>query len=93
VRYIQKLNQKYSIKNLDFLFYCIDDLTRVSVIKSDTQLKKIRDIPAFMFSKNIDSVFEKNKLLLPDPYVVTKRWGNIVNQISEFRNNFEWSAK
>ncbi len=83
VYYIQKLVNKYKIRDIDFIIYERDG------INSD----KVLGIPAFMPAKNLDSIHEKEILLFPDPYMVVDYWQKLIERIEEANTKYPWNKK
>ncbi len=43
--------------------------------------------------KNTDSIYEKNKFLLPDAFFVTEHWRKLLTRIEQTNNQQSWSKK
>ena len=49
--------------------------------------------PAFMMSKNITSVYEKDKLLLPDVHILMHNWAGLMERINKSKTDYTWDTK
>lgn len=86
--YFKNLTQKYKIKDIDFIVYARDE------IPSNGFENKTLNIPAFMMSKNMNSPYEKDKLLLPDAWMVSKdRWNSLISIIEKANIINPWDQK
>ena len=87
-QYFQDFIQRYRVNDIDFIVYARDEVFTEKHMDS-----LIRDIPAFMMSKNLDSDYEKNKLLFPDAYLLKKRWEIVSSFMEDEGKNHSWNSK
>lgn len=80
-QYFQILVTKYKIKDVDFVIHARDELTEeVSA-------------PSFMMSKNLLNPDEATRFLMPDAYMLSKNWANLVQEIKNARDKHDWQEK
>ena len=84
--YFQKIINLYKVQDIDFIIYIRDE------IPSDLE-EKIAGIPAFIMSKNLDSVSQKDMFLLPDTYMILEYWSKLTNKIIEANKKHPWNSK
>jgi len=88
INYFQNLLQRYKIKDVDFIIYARDEL------QDKVNGQKSLGIPAFMMSKNLNSIYEKDKFLLPDAHMIQdKRWKDLIPQIERANIDNPWDQK
>jgi hypothetical protein len=86
--YFQNFIQRYKVKDVDFIVYARDE------IPSNGFENKTLGIPAFMMSKNMSSPYEKEKLLLPDAWMLDKtRWEPLIPVIEKAKRLSSWNQK
>ena len=85
-KYFEELVKQYKINNVDFIVY-VSDL--IPAINND----KVITIPAFVMYKNLDSIYEQNKLLLPDAFFVTDNWKKLIHKIEQASDQYPWKIK
>ncbi len=88
VDYLQKIITKYKIEDIDFIIYVRDELIP-DISFTDNLIK----IPAFMMSKNITSIYEKDKLLLPDVHILMHNWAGLMERINKSKTDYTWDTK
>ena len=88
VDYLQKIITKYKIEDIDFIIYIRDELIP-DISFTDNLIK----VPAFMMSKNITSVYEKDKLLLPDVHILMHNWAGLMERINKSKTDYTWDTK
>lgn len=90
IKRLVRIVKTHKIHNIDFIFLTIDNISNISQESESL----IEDFPAFMSSKNVESTLEKNKLLLPDPYILdNEKWPSLINQINEASKTYSWDKK
>lgn len=85
--YFQKLIQEYKISDLDMLIHAGDE------IEHSSKDKEVENLNSFMLSKDINSLLEKNKFLLPDSHMVSKNWAPLVKRIKSANDDYSWQNK
>ncbi len=88
VKYFSDLIKKYKMPDVDFIIYGRDEIIPLKV-EEELALQ----IPAFMMSKNTDSLCENNKFLMPDALIASKKWKSIINRVSVAKDNYPWDNK
>jgi hypothetical protein len=89
LKYFQELIQLHKVKDVDFIIYARDEIPIGNNLE-----KKTLGIPAFMMSKNTDSIYEKDKLLLPDAFMIEKgKWNVLLDKIEEASASIPWYNK
>jgi hypothetical protein len=83
LEYFQKFVKQYKIQDVDFIIHASDEI----IANSDI------DFPSFIMSKDLDSPYEKNKLLIPDAYMVRKNWRELAERIKQSNKNKSWKNK
>jgi hypothetical protein len=87
-KFLQQLIRKYKINDVDFIVYTSDE------IRGPQELKEMTlSFPAFMMSKDLSAPYERDKLLIPDSFVITDNWYNLTNQIKQTNLNSPWDQK
>ncbi len=87
--YLNDLVKKYRINDVDFIIYARDE-----ILESKGLAKKTLNVPAFMMSKNNQSLYEKDKLLLPDAFMIQDNmWKNLIIRIEEANLSNDWQNK
>lgn len=89
-KYLQNFVQHYKVADVDFIMYRRDRVPEVFHNNSEEEAAKF---PAIIMSKNIKSIYEKDKILLPDNFVAHKSWGPLTEEIIIANNNFPWDQK
>ncbi|MBY0379639.1 MAG: hypothetical protein K2P53_06040 [Rickettsiales bacterium] len=90
IKRLVRIVKTHKIHNIDFIFLTIDNINNIAQESGVL----IENFPAFMSSKNLESKLEKNKLLLPDPYILdNEKWPNLINQINEASKTYSWDEK
>ncbi len=85
--FFTKLIQKYKIPNIDFIIISRDNLDNVD----DLSAKKIINANVFMMSKNLKSLIEKDKFLIPDAFMIEDYWLSLIQKIK--KENIVWENK
>lgn len=88
LEFFQYLAKKYYISNVDFIFYLRDEIPETNIFADD-----IKNFPAFIGSKDEASKYEKNLLILPDPFIVQPEWSNLLAKIDEAKKQYNWEDK
>lgn len=88
LQYYEQLLKKYKINDIDFIIYNKD-----YIMPENSMNDQVSQTPAFMLSKNTSSYLEKNKFLIPDAYMIRKRWGILINNINQAKDRFSWEKK
>lgn len=87
LNYFEKLLKQHKISDIDFIIY-----TRDEIPEKKGFTEKILNIPAFMMSKDLNSIYERDMLLLPEPFML-KGWDVLLSKISEARQQYPWEQK
>lgn len=87
IYYLENLLKKYQINDADFIIYDKD-----FIVPGELE-KKVLGVPAFMQSINLDSVYEKDLFLLPDTYMITGDWPNLIDRIEKANFLYDWNNK
>ncbi len=88
--YFQKLLQYYQIKDIDFIIYTRDEILKNNPLSEEEILPLI-----FMMSKNSNSIYEKDTLLIPDAHMIdlSRGWQELITVIEEANKNITWDKK
>ncbi|MEK6734921.1 MAG: glycosyl transferase family 90 [Pseudomonadota bacterium] len=89
-RYLQNFLKKYKVKDVDFIIYGRDE-----IVENALQEKTL-DVLGFMMSKNINSKYEKDKLLIPDAWMIREgdeSFRSLVPKLSQASNIYPWESK
>ena len=86
--YLNNLFKNYKIQNIDFILHTMDEVNIYSEID-----KKNLSIPIFMMSKDLNSPYEKNKLLLPDAHILKNNWAQLLDTINKANLENPWDKK
>ncbi|MGI4776407.1 MAG: glycosyl transferase family 90, partial [Janthinobacterium lividum] len=86
---LQRIVKTHNIGNIDFLVLGVDSIDAAPGIEH-----LIVNSPTFMMSKDLSSNLEHERLLLPDPYILTeKNWPKLVKEIIEGSQKYPWHKK
>jgi hypothetical protein len=86
---LQRILKNHKIANVDFIFLAQDNLS-----PSEEAKLLLQDAPIFLMSKNMASAMEKDKLLLPDAYILSNKiWQGLISKISHAVKSHPWEAK
>ncbi len=88
LRYFETFLKNHKIKDIDFIFYTTDE-----IIPNNGLEKHLLGIPAFMGSKNRNSEYEKNMLLLPDEFIISEEWRRLFKRIDNANQHYNWDDK
>ena len=88
LQYFEKLLKTHKIKDVDFIVYARDEIPSLNKLENE-----ILNIPAFMMSKDQNSLYEKNKLLLPDAFVMQNQWPILIAKIKQASIINPWDSK
>lgn len=88
LEYFKQLIKKYKINDIDFIVFGRDEIESIHNIKTEDL-----NIPSFMMSKNLDSIYEKDKLLFPDAFMFRKTWETLYNEIESAKKHTLWKNK
>lgn len=91
ITYLQKLVMVYKIEDVDFLVHIIDQLKTEQ--QSDEFVQKLDNIPTFMFFKNLDDKYERDRLLIPEALILWDSWRKTLFQVQEASKNNPWENK
>ena len=90
-KYFNSIVEKNPFKNTLFYLFSHEGLDPYEVrnITSSETLNLLEKVPAFIFNRDTNKRFEKNKYLLPDPYLIgpdnlaiADSWGEVVDMIT-----------
>lgn len=87
LNHFQYVITKYKVNDVDFIVLLRDEIPNVD------DIEQIRNFPLFMMSKNLSHEYEKNKLLLPDAFMVEKSWARLVQDIEHTKSKYPWDKK
>lgn len=90
LKYLQNFVTDYKVADVDFIMYRKDRVPEVFNNGSEEEAAKF---PAIIMSKNINSIYEKDKILLPDNFVAHKSWEPLTKEIIIANNNNPWDQK
>ena len=85
-KYLSNFLKKYKVNDIDFIIYGRDE------IRTKGFAEETLGIPAFMMSKNINSPYEKEKLLLPDSFIF-QSWESLISRIEKASHTYPWESK
>ena len=86
--YLNNLLKHYKIQNIDFILYSRDEVNINSHISQEDL-----STPAFMMSKDLNSPYEKDKLLLVDAHMLKNNWAELVDIINKANLENSWNSK
>ncbi len=89
-KYFQNLIQYYKIKDIDFILYRID---RIPTNLNNDSEKETAMFPAIIMSKNLNSPYEKDKIIIPDNFIANRGWKNLTKSIIEANDDNPWEGK
>ena len=92
LEHFQSVLDKYKIPNVDFIVYLRDEITP----NADGTEKALLHFPSFMMSKNLDNIYEKDKLLIPDALMTAVSrdpWATLLKEIVTARSKYPWNEK
>lgn len=89
-KYFQNLVQNYKIQDIDFILYRIDRIP--TNLKNDSE-KETAMFPAIIMSKNLNSPYEKDKILIPDNFIANRGWKGLTKNIIEANIDSPWEDK
>lgn len=87
-QHFQKLVQKYSIPDVDFIVYMRDEIS-----PSHGFDHKMASIPAFVMSKDLSNPYERDYLLLPDAFMINDSWSKLSDKIQNANTQHPWQNK
>ena len=90
LKYFNNLIKHYKIPDVDFIIYRRDRMP--SNIKTDTE-QEAAEFPALLMSKNINSPYEKDKILIPDNFVAHRAWKALTEGIIQANIHHPWENK
>jgi len=88
INYLNELVKKYKIQDVDFMVYLRDELHY-----NNGLAKKTLEFPGFLMSKNLDSEFEKDQLLIPDAFILETKWAKLIHEIEQENKESNWKEK
>lgn len=86
--YLQRLVTEYKINDVDFIIHLRDEIPFSSKLAPETM-----GFPSFILSKDTKNVYENDKLLLPDAYIVQKKWQQIIYNVQQAVPLNPWNKK
>lgn len=87
-KFLESLIKKYKILDIDFIVFMIDGINGPEKNK-----KKTMGFPSFIMSKNINDPYEKDKLLIPDNFLIINYWKELISQIKQTNKHSSWENK
>jgi hypothetical protein len=91
ITYLQRLVTIYKIEDVDFLVHIIDQLKTEQ--QSDEFVRKLSNVPTFMFFKNLDDKYEQDRLLMPEALILWDSWRKTLLQVQEAAKKNPWENK
>ena len=100
--YLNGIVEKNQFENTLFYLFSNEGMEnfKVSDIDNLQILNLLETVPAFMFNRDTNKRFEKNKFLLPDPYIIgsvdlriADSWGDAVDMITRKSEETEFDNK
>ncbi len=85
--YFQNFIKQYQVPDVDFIVHASDEISPKALYHETI------DIPSFMMSKNLDSAYERNKLLMPDAHMVKPKWSELVDKLNKTNDKILWNDK
>ena len=87
-QYFQQFVENYKVKDIDFIVQAVDKMP----IDYENSDQDILSTVTFLMSKTIEEKKEKDKLLMPDAYMLRKdMWNNLTKEIIAAQN--PWQTK
>jgi hypothetical protein len=91
LKYFQTLVQQYKIPDVDFIIYL-----REEIPMHEDLGKKTMGTPAFIMFKDLNSIYETDKILFPDAFFLVENnssnsWQNLTSSI--LNTNISWQEK
>lgn len=87
-KFLEKLTKQYKIQDIDFIVFMIDGINGPEEDK-----KKTLHFPSFIMSKDINDPYEKDKLLIPDNFLIINYWKKLISQIKQKNLDSPWDKK
>lgn len=85
--YFKNFVKRYQVPDVDFIIHASDE------IETNPAYDTTINIPTFLMSKDLNSLYEKNKILMPDAHMVKAKWKDLTTTILAANNQHPWSAK
>lgn len=86
--YLQRLVKEYKIRDVDFIIHLRDEIPFSSKLAHETM-----GFPSFILSKDTKNIYENDKLLLPDAYIVQNKWQQIIYNVQQAVPLNPWNKK
>jgi protein glucosyltransferase len=87
-KHLHTVITKYKIPDVDFIVFVRDEINP----RTEAE-KEVLSFPSFMMSKNLQNKYEKDKLLLPDAFMMDDAWGRLAKDIERSTSLYPWSEK
>lgn len=88
LNYLKGFLLKYKVPDVDFIVYMREEIPVSSPFGKATL-----NIPSFLMFQDIASIYEQDKLLLPDPFFLKKNWGELLEKIALANKQYPWHLK
>ncbi len=85
--YFKRFVKTYKVKDVDFIIYARDEIPPNNISE------EIFDVPAFMMFRNLNSVQESKKLIMPDSTFLKSSWGDLIKKIEEANKLHPWDKR
>lgn len=82
--YLSQLIKKYKLPDLDFIIFNVDNIPKQEQLLKTT---------FFMMSKNVNSLEEKQALLMPDAFMISNKWPNLIKKLDQEKEKYSWNQK
>ena len=91
IQYFQRLINQYKVQDVDFMIHILDELRHVGL--NEPFIKKAKDIPIFMMSKDLNDLDESQKLILPEPFMLWDNYAELLRKIKRANASNLWENK
>jgi len=88
LEYLKKITKIYKINNVDFIIYTDDTLEIAGKTKNS-----LINTPAFIMSKDTNSIYETDLFLFPDLYLLDNNWKDYFTRIESANKLIKWDSK
>ena len=86
---LDRIAKTHKINNVDFILFTVDNIPPLEGLDNI-----LTNYPAFVNSKDCDSEIEKNKFLLPDPFILDNiKWSELIRKIKAASITYPWEQK
>ncbi len=90
---LNRVTDNHKIKNVDFWFLYKDFMPAADKLDEKTK-KLLMKLPILVMSKNLENPIEKNKILVPDCYLMGYlKWRKLYNTIPFASSYYKWDKK